>query len=108
MRQYLNISEAANELGASESYVRSLIRGIRAHTPQRYSAADVVGRSKIAVRFVALQDYASYGDNLKTAPPYRPLDRERELGIVVSAVDAHSVAIELLREAVRALGGLSV
>ena len=108
MRQYLSITEAAYELGTSENYIRALVRGIRAHTPQRYLAADVIGRSKISVRFVALQDYATYGQCLRSAPPYNPLDRERELGIIVSAVDPHEVAVELLREAVRALGGLTV
>ena len=108
MKQFLNINEAAYELGASESYVRGLIRGIRAHTPERYSAADICGRSKLAVRFVALQDFATYGECLKTAPPYRPLEREAELGIVSPAVDPHAVAVELLREAVRAIGSISI
>ena len=108
MKQFLSIAEAACELGASESYIRSLIRGIRAHTPERYGAADIIGRSKISVRFVALQDFATYGECLKTAPPYRPLEREAELGIVSPAVDPHAVAVELLREAVRAIEGIAI
>lgn len=108
MKQFLSIAEAAEQLGTSGQHIRNLIRGIRANTPERYAESDIFGRSKVAVRFVALQDYANYGDNLKLAPPYRPTDRERELGILSPTVNPHDVAVELMREAVKVLGRIDL
>lgn len=81
MRQFLSVAEAARELDVSQQYVRNLIHGIQANTPQRYFVSDVFRGGKVAVRFVALMDYAAYRGNLKNAPAYRPVEREKELGI---------------------------
>lgn len=108
MKQFLSISEAAEELGTSEQHIRNLIRGIRSNTPERYSESDIFGRSKIAIRFVALQDFANHGGNIKSAPPYKPVERERELGIGAPAVNPHDVAVEFMREAVRIFGRMDL
>jgi hypothetical protein len=108
MKQFLSIAEAAKQLDVSDQHIRNLITGIRSHTPERYTESDIFGRGKIAVRFVALQDYANYGDNLKIAPPYRPTDRERELGILSPTVNPHDVAVELMREAVKVFGRIDL
>lgn len=108
MKQFVGIAEAADALGASKPYIRSLVNGIRANTPDRYNVSDVFGRSKVSVRFVALQDYAAYGEDIGHAPPYRPIERERELGITAPAASAHDVAVELLRQIVKAAGRIEV
>lgn len=108
MKQFLSIAEAAAELGTSEQHIRNMVRGIRSNTPDRYSPSDVFGRSKVAVRFVALQDFAAYGEDIGHAPPYRPIERERELGITAPAASAHDVAVELLRQIVKAAGRIEV
>ena len=92
MKQFLTITEASEQLGVSKQYIRMLITGIRKNTPNRYYESDIFGGGKVAVRFVALQDYAKYRDNIETAPPYTPIAREVELGItqvqpVVTAED---------------------
>ena len=81
MKQFLTISEASEQLGVSKQYIRMLITGIRKNTPDRYYVSDIFGGGKVAVRFVALQDYAKYRDNIEDAPPYMPIAREMELGI---------------------------
>ena len=81
MKQFLTITEASEQLGVSKQYIRMLITGIRKNTPNRYFESDIFGGGKIAVRFVALQDYAKYRDSIETAPPYEPVMREAELGI---------------------------
>ena len=108
MTQFVSISEAAKELGSSEQHIRNLVRGIRANTPDRYSESDIFGRSKVSVRFVALQDFANYGSNLKAAPEYKPKEREEELGIIAPAFNTHDFAVELVREAVKVLGRMEV
>ena len=81
MKQFLTITEASEQLGVSKQYIRMLITGIRKNTPNRYYESDIFGGGKVAVRFVALQDYAKYRDSIETAPPYEPVMREAELGI---------------------------
>ena len=108
MKQYLSVSEAATELGTSEAHIRNLVRGIRSATPERYHDSDIIGRGKIAVRFVTLADFANYGDDLRTAPPYKPLELERELGIGQPAVNPHDLAIELFRVIVGNIGRITV
>lgn len=86
MKQFLTIAEAAKELGVSQAYIRQLVAGIQRNTPDRYYVSDVFQGGKRAVRFVALMDYAAYGDKLNNAgpaaiPPYEPVAREIELGI---------------------------
>ena len=102
MKQFLSIREAADMLDTSEQHIRNLIRGIREHTPERYCMSDVVGKSKIAVRFVALQDFSNYGNDLEHAPRYNPIAREMELGMS-PVVDSHQIAVEVVREAVKTL-----
>ena len=101
MKQFLSIREAAEMLDTSEQHIRNLIRGIREH-PERYHMSDVVGKAKIAVRFVALQDFANYGNDLEHAPRYNPIAREMELGMS-PVVDSHQIAVEVIREAVKTL-----
>ena len=108
MKQFVSIAEAAVLLDMSKPYVRGLVEGIRANTPKRYNVSDIFGRSKVSVRFVALQDYAAYGEDIGHAPPYRPIERERELGITAPAASAHDVAVELLRQIVRVAGRIEV
>lgn len=108
MKQFVSISEAAKELGTSEQHIRNLVRGIRSNTPERYTESDVFGRSKVSVRFVALQDFANHGSNLKAAPAYKPKEREEELGIIAPVFNTHDFAVELVREAVKVLGRIDM
>ena len=108
MKQYLNVSEAATELGTSEAHIRNLVRGIRSATPERYHDSDIIGRGKIAVRFATLVDFANHGDNLETAPAYKPLEMERELGIGQPAVNPHDLAIEVVRAVIGMVGRVEV
>ena len=108
MKQYLSVSEAATELGTSEAHIRNLVRGIRSATPERYHDSDIIGRGKMAVRFVALVDFANYGDDLGNAPAYKPLEMERELGIGQPAVNPHDLAVEVVRTVVSMVGGITV
>ena len=108
MKQYLSVSEAATELGTSEAHIRNLVRGIRSTTPERYHDSDIIGRGKIAVRFVTLVDFANHGDDLRTAPPYKPLELERELGIGQPAVNPHDLAVEVVRTVISMVGGITV
>lgn len=108
MKQYLSVSEAATELGTSEAHIRNLVKGIRSATPERYHDSDIIGRGKIAVRFVTLVDYANYGDNLTIAPAYKPLEMERELGIGQPAVNPHDLAVEVVRTVISMVGGITV
>jgi len=111
LKQFLSISEAAVELGTSEQYIRNLIHGIQSNTPKRYYLSDVFNGGKVAVRFVALQDYARYRARLDTAPPYDPIQREAELGIAEGQgrmslnVTAHDIAVELFRMFAQTAGG---
>lgn len=110
MKQFLSISEAAEELGVSKQYIRSLIYGIQANIPKRYTFSDVFSGGKVAVRFVALQDYARYRDQIDTAPPYDPVRREAELGITegqthLMNISAHDIALELFRMFAQTAGG---
>ena len=97
MKQFLTITEASEQLGVSKQYIRMLITGIRKNTPDRYYVSDIFGGGKVAVRFVALQDYAKYRDNIETAPPYEPIMREMELGISELPLNAPSMQ-EIFRE----------
>jgi len=97
MKQFLTITEASEQLGVSKQYIRMLITGIRKNTPNRYYESDIFGGGKVAVRFVALQDYAKYRDNIETAPPYEPIMREMELGISELPTNAPSMQ-EIFRE----------
>lgn len=97
MKQFLTITEASEQLGVSKQYIRMLITGIRKNTPNRYYESDIFGGGKVAVRFVALQDYAKYRDNIETAPPYEPIMREMELGISEFPPNAPSMQ-EIFRE----------
>ena len=97
MKQFLTITEASEQLGVSKQYIRMLITGIRKNTPNRYYVSDIFGGGKVAVRFVALQDYAKYRDNIDTAPPYEPVMREAELGISELPPNAPSMQ-EIFRE----------
>lgn len=95
-------------LDTSEQHIRNLVRGIREHIPERYTESDVFGRSKVAVRFVALQDYANHGGDLDIAPSYRPVERERELGIISPAQNPHDIALEIVKETVRMFAKMEV
>ena len=109
MKQYLSVSEAATELGTSEAHIRNLVRGIRSATPERYHDSDIIERGKIAVRFATLVDFANYGDDLHTAPPYKPLEMKRELGIGdAQFVNVHDLAVELFRVMVGNIGRITV
>ena len=110
MKQFLTITEASEQLGVSKQYIRMLITGIRKNTPDRYYVSDVFGGGKVAVRFVALQDYARYRDQIDTAPPYDPVRREAELGITegqthLMNISAHDIALELFRMFAQTAGG---
>lgn len=102
MKQFLTITEASEQLGVSKQYIRILITGIRKNTPDRYYVSDIFGGGKVAVRFVALQDYAKYRDNIELAPPYEPVTREAELGILGFAPNTVT-ARELITEFATAL-----
>ena len=112
MRQFLSIQEAAEELGMSTAHIRNLIRGIQRNTPERYYVSDVFNGGKVAVRFVALQDYARYQNQIHTAPPYRPIERERELGISEgvsgSLLDADTIAAAVVKMLAQRIGGATV
>lgn len=98
MKQFLTIAEASEQLGVSEQYIRMLITGIRKNTPNRYYVSDIFSGGRIAVRFVALQDFAKYRDRIDTAPPYEPVMREAELGIsgfAPNTVTTQSIMSEL-------------
>lgn len=97
MKQFLTITEASEQLGVSKQYIRMLITGIRKNTPDRYYVSDIFGGGKVAVRFVALQDYAKYRDDIEDAPPYEPIMREMELGISELPPNAPSMQ-EIFRE----------
>ena len=97
MKQFLTIAEASEQLGVSKQYIRMLITGIRKNTPDRYYVSDIFGGGKVAVRFVALQDYAKYRGNIEDAPPYEPIMREMELGISELPPNASSMQ-EIFRE----------
>ena len=97
MKQFLTITEASEQLGVSKQYIRMLITGIRKNTPNRYFESDIFGGGKVAVRFVALQDYAKYRSSIETAPPYEPVMREAELGISGFAPNTVT-AQDILRE----------
>ena len=97
MKQFLTITEASEQLGVSKQYIRMLITGIRKNTPNRYYESDIFGGGKVAVRFVALQDYAKYRSSIETAPPYEPVMREAELGISGFAPNTVT-AQDILRE----------
>lgn len=103
MKQFLSIREAAEELDVSTAYIRQLIKGIQANTPYRYTVSDVFNDGKLAVRFVALQDYARYQGKLETAPKYNPIARENELGIgSVTPLSAQEIAKEVIKQIARA------
>ena len=114
MRQFLSVQEAAEELGVSDAYVRQLISGIQRHTPERYYLADVFQGGKRAVRFAALMDYAAYRDRLEgrsdiPAPPYDPLTREAELGIIsgpLPKVEIEQIGKAVCTELMRMFGGI--
>ena len=108
MKQFLNTAETMTEFGISEASARSLVRGVRDNIPERYHESDIVGHYKCSVRAVALMDFARYGNDLDTAPPYKPLELERELGIGQPAVNPHDVAVEIMREAVKVFGRIDL
>ena len=108
MKQFLNTAETMTEFGISEASARSLVRGVRDNIPERYHESDIVGRYKCSVRAVALMDFSRHGDNLETAPAYKPLEMERELGIGIPAVNPHDLAVELFRVMVGNIGRITV
>ena len=108
MKQFLNTAETMTEFGISEASARSLVRGVRDNIPERYHESDVVGHYKCSVRAVALMDFSRHGDNLETAPAYKPLEMERELGIGIPAVNPHDLAIEVVRTVISMVGGITV
>lgn len=108
MKQFLNVSETMTEFGISEASARSLVRGVRDNIPERYHESDIVGHYKCSVRVVALMDFSRHGDNLETAPAYKPLEMERELGIDIPAVNPHDLAIEVVRTVISMVGGITV
>ena len=108
MKQFLNVSETMTEFGISEASARSLVRGVRDNIPERYHESDIVGHYKCSVRAVALMDFSRYGDNLETAPAYKPLEMELELGIGIPAVNPHDLAIEVVRTVISMVGGITV
>ena len=109
MKQFLNTAETMTEFGISEASARSLVRGVRDNIPERYHESDIVGRYKCSVRAVALMDFARYGNDLGTAPAYKPLELERELGIGdAQIVNVHDLAVELFRVMVGNIGRITV
>lgn len=109
MKQFLNTAETMTEFGISEASARSLVRGVRDNVPERYHESDIVGHYKCSVRAVALMDFARYGNDLDTAPPYKPLELERELGIGdAQFVNVHDLAVELFRVMVGNIGRITV
>ena len=108
MKQFLNTAETMTEFGISEASARSLVRGVRDNIPERYHESDIVGHYKCSVRAVALMDFSRHGDNLETAPAYKPLEMERELGIGIPAVNPHDLAIEVVRTVISMVGGITV
>ena len=109
MKQFLNTAETMTEFGLSEASARSLIRGVRDNIPERYHESDIVGHYKCSVRAVALMDFSRHGDNLETAPAYKPLEMERELGIGdAQLVNVHDLAVELFRVMVGNIGRITV
>lgn len=85
MKQFLTMTEAAEEIGVCTATVKKMVEGIRNKIPERYSRTDLFEGKKTAVRFAALQDYAeiqTYEDLGITPPPYDPIRREMELGII--------------------------
>ena len=108
MKQFLNVSETMTEFGISEASARSLVRGVRDNIPERYHESDIVGHYKCSVRAGALMDFSRHGDNLETAPAYKPLEMERELGIGIPAVNPHDLAIEVVRTVISMVGGITV
>ena len=108
MKQFLNTAETMTEFGISEASARSLVRGVRDNIPERYHESDIVGHYKCSVRAVALMDFARYGNDLDTAPPYKPLELERELGIGQPAVNPHDLAIEVVRAVIGMVGRVEV
>ena len=108
MKQFLNTAETMTEFGISEASARSLVRGVRDNVPERYHESDIVGHYKCSVRAVALMDFSRHGDNLETAPAYKPLEMERELGIGIPAVNPHDLAIEVVRTVISMVGGITV
>ena len=109
MKQFLNTAETMTEFGISEASARSLVRGVRDNIPERYHESDIVGHYKCSVRAVALMDFSRYGNGLDTAPPYKPLELERELGIGgAQFVNVHDLAIEVVRTVISMVGGITV
>ena len=108
MKQFLNTAETMTEFGISEASARSLVRGVRDNIPERYHESDIVGHYKCSVRAVALMDFSRHGDNLETAPAYKPLELERELGIGIPAVNPHDLAVELFRVMVGNIGRIDL
>ena len=108
MKQFLNTAETMTEFGISEASARSLVRGVRDNVPERYHESDIVGHYKCSVRAVALMDFSRHGDNLETAPAYKPLEMKRELGIGIPAVNPHDLAIEVVRTVISMIGGITV
>ena len=108
MKQFLNTAETMTEFDISEASARSLVRGVRDNIPERYHESDIVGHYKCSVRAVALMDFSRHGDNLETAPAYKPLEMERELGIGIPAVNPHDLAIEVVRTVISMVGGITV
>lgn len=109
MKQFLNTAEAAEQFGISPASARVLFHGVRDNIPERYRDLDIIGRKQVAIRAVALMDYSRYGDNLRTAPPYRPLEDEKELGIVAApSINPHDLATEVARAVINMLGRITV
>lgn len=85
MKQFLSICEASEELGLTPPTVRKMISEIRDHIPERYSRTDIFEGNRVAIRFVALQDWAEAKRKIDCGikpEPYDPIRRERELGIL--------------------------
>lgn len=83
IRQFMKCAEIAEEMGASESYIRRAVNEMRACP--RYVQADFFGSGKAqAVRFVCIQDYLAHRESIemkKDIPDLDRTERERELGI---------------------------
>lgn len=117
MKQFLSVKEAAEQLGLSTDTIRDMIADMRGHIPERYSRTDFFEGRRVAVRFAALQDWAeiqSYITLGLTPPPYNPLAREMELGIIpayarptqpAQAVDADAIADKVLEKLLLRLMG---
>lgn len=85
MKQFLTINEASAELSLNRRTISRMISEMRDHIPERYSRTDFFEGGKMAVRFVALQDWAETKRKLECGikpEPYDPIRRERELGIL--------------------------